>query len=162
MTANPRTADTIEQGAKTPPKWLNVFMVMTLRIPILQRIVGRSVALISFIGRKTRTRYTIPVSYARDGSSLIILSRATRNWWHNFEANPHVELRLAGHIVQGRATAGLAAEDDLEAIRAFLEQRPIDARAYGLTADHDGRIDETDLRDLLGRLAVIEIELDDQ
>lgn len=155
---------TIKEAASessAPPKWLNVFMVTFLRTPLLQRMMGRSLALISFVGRRTGTRYTIPVSYEREGSSLTVLSRASRTWWRNFQDNPQVELRLAGRILEGRATANIADESDMGTLREFLEKRPIDARAYGAVADGDGRISEADLRDLLGNVAVIEIELDD-
>jgi hypothetical protein len=141
---------------------LNVVMKAALRTPILERVIGKSVALISFVGRKTGTRYTIPVSYSRDSDSLMVLSRATRTWWRNFEDNPDVELRLSGRTVKGRAAAHPGAEGDLTAVRSFLEKRPMDARAYGATTGGNGAIDEAALRELLGSLAVIRIELDVQ
>ena len=145
MRGDPGAAGVIASGTSAPPN-AEGHMVTFLRTPILQRIRGRSVASISFVGRKTRTEHTIPVSYARDGGSLTMMSRDTRIWWRTFEENPHVELGLAGGIAKGRATPNPAAEDNPTTVRAFLEKRPTDARAYGVAADHDGSINETALR----------------
>lgn len=50
------TADAPEVPDWTPPSWLNAMMRTMLRTPGLERLVGKSVALISFTGRKSGTR----------------------------------------------------------------------------------------------------------
>lgn len=152
-------SDRSDSTAAAPPAWANRMMVLFLHTPILQRFIGRSVALVTFTGRTTGRTYTIPVSYEREGDRLMMLSRASRRWWRNLRGGVPVRVRLAGALHRGVAAAGVCRTDDLEDVRTFLSRRPIDARAYGLTIDGDGRVDETAIRSLLPTLAVVRIEL---
>ena len=151
-----------ESASKAPSPWLNVFMKAFLRTPGLQRILGRSIALITFTGRRTGTRYTIPVSYARNAASVTLLSRASRTWWRNFETRPDVELRLAGRTVTGRAVARIGDEADLATLTSFLEGRPFDAKAYGVSLGPGGEANEADARRLLPQVVIIRIELGEE
>lgn len=151
---------TRESKGTAPPKWLNLFMSGFLRTPGLQRILGRSIALISFTGRHSGARYTIPVSYARDDGMVVILSRSSRIWWRNFETRPAVELRLAGKTFTGTAAARLVIEEDLATLISFLEKRPFDAKAYGVSLDRGGRLTEENARRLVSRVVIIRIRLD--
>src|SRR5918994_1277567 len=86
-----------------PPRWVNSLVKASLRIPVLERLLGRGLALITVTGRKTGTRYTLPVSYYRDDETVFVITKRFRTWWHNLETNPEVELRLAGRQYRGRA-----------------------------------------------------------
>ena len=64
--------------------------------------LSRTHLLITFAGRKTGKRYTIPVNY-RDFSekSLVVLTEAP--WWRNLEGGAEVELLIEGETLAGHA-----------------------------------------------------------
>lgn len=121
--------------------------------------MGKSVALIRFTGRRTAKLYTTPVTYCRDGGSVIVLSRIDRGWWKNLREKPEVELRLAGRTFRGLARASVGDESGIPALATFLENRRADAKALGVRFTPDGRANPNDVRDLLTRLVVIRISL---
>jgi len=119
----------------TPPNWANSWMKWALTAPGIQNMVGQSVALLSFKGRKTGKVYTIPVSYDRQDDIVTLITKRQRKWWHNFESPIEVELRLAGHTYTGKAEIQADDDDTLDFMTEYLKRRPIDAKAYGLTRD---------------------------
>lgn len=143
---------------RTPPKWLNWMMLRMLRTPGLQRWIGEGVALLTFTGRRSGRRYTIPISYARDGTRVTALTKKTRSWWRNFADEPNVELRLAGQTFSADAIATVDDPEALPILTGFLEQRPFDAKAYG-TPLRDGRLAEEDARALLPQVVLLRFEL---
>lgn len=151
----PASVVTVPTG--TPPRWVNALMAILLRTPGLRRRVGGTVGLITVTGRRTGTRYTTPVTYYRNRDTVLVLTRPTRSWWRNLDVNPVVELRLAGRTVRGTARACSGAEQDLPALVDFLEHRPRDAKAYGLTIDPDGRVDLGQALALLPQVVVVQI-----
>ena len=126
MTSEPR---------RTPPRWLNGLMRLMLHTPGIQRLVGRSTALLTFVGRKTGKRYTTPISYSRQGDRVILTCHQSRQWWRNLDSNPRVELRLAGKDVNGLATV---AEGDvaIELFIDFLRNQRMLARASGVSIEN--------------------------
>ena len=149
----------VGKWAAKPPALVNALTKVILRTPILQSVIGRALALLSFTGRRTQRRYTIPISYERRDGRVLILSKKIRPWWRNFEDQPEVELRLAGKIVPGRAEAHVATEDDLDEVVAFLANRPQDVNAYGVARLADGSLDPESMRVLLPRIVLIHINL---
>ena len=150
MTSEPR---------RTPPRWLNRFMTLMLRTPGLQRLVGRSTALLTFVGRKSGKSYTTPISYARRGERVILTCHESRQWWRNIDSNPRVELRLAGEELTGTAVAA----DDQSALPLFSEflrdQRML-ARAFGISFE-DGVPDAEQGAAALQDTVVVLIDLDE-
>jgi deazaflavin-dependent oxidoreductase (nitroreductase family) len=134
-------------------------MVLMLRTPGLQRLVGRSTGLITFTGRKTGTRYTTPVTYTRTDGRVIITGHQSRTWWRNLGDQPRVELRLAGHTVTGEAHL-LREEEALPDLVLHLKAQPMMARAAGVAPDASGRIDPSEARDVLADTVVVVVELD--
>lgn len=139
-----------------PPAWANSLMKWALNTPGLQAMLGREVALLGFTGRKTRQSYTIPVSYQRDGDTVTVVTKKLRNWWRNFETPAEVELRLAGLMHSGKAEVIAIDEKALEFMTQYLERRPIDAKAYGLTKDE---ITKEKIARIMPHIVVIRIEL---
>lgn len=118
-----------------PPGWVNSWMRWALTTPGIQKMVGQGIALLSFQGAKTGKSFTIPVSYQRKGDVVTITTKRQRKWWHNFDPPAPVELRLAGRTYRGRA--GIETDDaaTLEFMTGYLQTRPVDARAYGLSKE---------------------------
>jgi hypothetical protein len=122
-----------------PPGWANAVMRWALRTPGVQRMVGQGVALLGFDGRRTGTRYSIPVSYDRRGDIVTVITKRQRKWWRNFESPIEVELRLAGLSYEGKAEIVTDPDANLEFMTEYLQRRPIDAKAYGLAKDERTR-----------------------
>ena len=139
-----------------PPNWANSLMKWALTAPGLQSMIGQGVALLSFTGRKTGKRYTIPVSYYREDDIVTVTTKRQRRWWHNFETPLEVQLRLAGRTFAGKAEARGSDEDTLEFMTRYLEKRPIDAKAYGLKKDE---ITREKIARILPHIVVIQIEI---
>lgn len=133
MTVSP-TAE-VRMPQDKPPDWANSWMKWALTTPGIQSMVGKGVALLSFKGRKTGKRYTVPVSYQRQDDSVTIITKRQRRWWHNFESPLDVDLRLAGHMYTGKAEIEADDAEALEFMTEYLKTRPIDAKAYGLARD---------------------------
>lgn len=126
-----------------------------LHTPGLQQLLGRRLALLTVdpVGGSPRT---IPVTYARSDDNVLVLSKPQRRWWRAVEHHPIVQLRLAGHDVTGRATAGLAEEADLPDLSAYLSARPATAFGLGMAAAEDG---PPDARPLLGDVILMKVRL---
>lgn len=149
-------------GKPTTRGWFNRMMRVFLHTPGLEKVLGRSVALIAFEGRRTGKAYETPVSYQRVNDTVIVLSRASRAWWHSLAEKPLVRLRLRGQDHAGRATVKVGRDAELDTLVGFLEHRRFDARAYGVSLEPDGKPSEADVRRLLPQIVVIRIELTDQ
>lgn len=153
-------AGTVPTG--TPPAWVNRMMIRMLRTPGLQRMIGQGVALITVTGRKTGTEYTIPVSYHRDEDTVLVLTKRARTWWRNLEANPEVQLRLAGKQYWGRARLLLDGDPEaLEHLAMYGEHLTRDAKMFGLTLTSDGKLDEGRARAVLPEIVIIRITLNE-
>lgn len=149
MTSEPR---------RTPPRWLNSLMGLMLRTPGIQRLAGRSTALLTFVGRKSGNKFTTPISYSRHGRNVLLTCHESRQWWRNLDSNPRIELRLAGTDYQGLATV---AKDDvaLELFLDFLRHQRMLARASGISFD-DGAPNTEQAAAALQDTIVVSVELD--
>lgn len=134
-TEDTKATEDVKLPDDRPPDWANSLMRWALTTPGLQGMVGQGVALLEFDGRRTGHRYTIPVSYDRDGETVTIITKRQRRWWHNFESPMEVELRLAGKTCTGKAQISHDDDGTLDFMTQYLEKRPIDAKAYGLDKD---------------------------
>lgn len=101
------------------PRWtygvVNPTMRFILRSPI-HRLLSGSLMLLIFDGRKSGTRYSVPVGYVQEGSTLTLFSHA--KWARNFEGGYPVAVRLRGEL--RRATARVVT--DHAVIRAAIER----------------------------------------
>lgn len=149
-------ATTVELPQDKPPRWANSLMKWALTAPLLQRMVGEGVALLSFTGHKTGKSYTIPVSYYREGEMVTVITKRQRNWWRNFETPAEVELRLAGSDYTGKAEIRTDQAANLEFMTEYLAKRPIDAKAYGLSKDE---VVKEKIARIVPHIVVIQIEI---
>lgn len=153
---SPARTEEVQLPDDRPPDWANSLMRWACSTPGIQRMVGQGVALISFDGRRTGKRYTIPVSYFREGDTVTIITKRQRRWWRNFETPIEVDLRLAGKEFIGKARIQDDDSANLDFMVDYLRQRPIDAKAYGLAKEELTR--ETVARIIPG-IVVLEIEV---
>ncbi len=143
----------------TPSPSVNKMVTAMLRTPILHKLVSRQLLLLSFTGRKSAKHYTTPVSYYRQGKTIIILTKRFRTWWHNFQQAIPVEVCLEGKTFQGQ---GQALTDEASIIPIFTDsmaQHSTDASVYGVRFDSPGVPNGEDIRRLAAKIVVIQITL---
>lgn len=89
-------------------------------------LISRDVLAMTWRGRRTGTRRTLPLSYVRYGDGLVLCTRPEGSlWWKNLRGGADVELLLAGR--RRRATATVldpASTDALAGLRAFVARNP--------------------------------------
>lgn len=73
----------------------------------LHPLLSRNLALITITGRHSGRRYTFPVGYHQDGSSVLINVGwpERKHWWRNLGDARRVEMRIQGKLRTGRALA---------------------------------------------------------
>ena len=87
---------------------VNRLMIPALRTAPGRRLLGGSMAVVTYRGRKSGRQFTFPVSYRRSGSEVTIGIAApeAKTWWRNFlgEGAP-MSLQLGEEQVEGHAVA---------------------------------------------------------
>ena len=92
-------------------KVANPLLVQLLRSPAGRRL-GRRLAVVEYVGRRTGKRHRLVTQYTCDGETVrIAVGRPDqKTWWRNFRQPRPLRLRLAGvdreataHLVVGRA-----------------------------------------------------------
>lgn len=131
------------RAAPTVPRWINRFVIWLLRSPF-HPLLSHTTMLLTFTGRHSGRRYTIPVRYLRDGEKL--LTTTDSRWWLNLRGGAHVMLHLAGCEVAGTAEVHTNPEQVEQGIRAILRQMPRDARFYQVHLDRSGQPDQTSVK----------------
>lgn len=138
----------------TPPDWVNRMVALMLRTPLVQRVVGKTFALLSVTGAKTGQRYTTPVQYLTHDGEVVVLSQRTRTWWKNVRSRPEVEMRIEG--VRTAGLARIASDEEAHSVLAeCLQRAPRVAKFYGLEVDADGVVGDEEVGRLLERVKVI-------
>jgi deazaflavin-dependent oxidoreductase (nitroreductase family) len=99
----------------------NLFVSALLRSP-LHRLASGSLLLISYRGRRSGRRFTIPVMYAeREGTLTIFVGHPERKrWWRNLRVGAEVEVRLRGRRVRGQAEV----VEGSAAVETYLDRYP--------------------------------------
>jgi deazaflavin-dependent oxidoreductase (nitroreductase family) len=101
----------------------NPIVILLLHSP-LHSYMDKSTILISFTGRKSGKKYTIPVSFVRDGDYLMMISQREHSWWKNLQGGAEVTLYMQGHILKARGEVFTDAETVANKILLFLRQFP--------------------------------------
>lgn len=99
----------------------NRFVIVLLRSP-LHRLASGSLLLVTYRGRSSGRRFTIPVMYAeREGTLTIFVAHPERKkWWRNLRIGAEVELRLHGRRLRGHAVV----VEDSAAVETYLDRYP--------------------------------------
>ena len=87
-------------------KAVNSVVFPLLRVPVVGRLLGRGMTVLSYTGRRSGNTFELPVSYNRQGDSVRVGVAAPdkKNWWRNFEgAGGDVTLALPEGTRQGHA-----------------------------------------------------------
>jgi hypothetical protein len=99
----------------------NLFVIGLLRSR-LHRLASGTLVLVTFRGRNTGRRFTLPVMYAeRDGSLTIFVGHHGRKqWWRNLQGGADVDVRLRGQQARRRADIVTGTAD----VDTYLDRYP--------------------------------------
>jgi F420H(2)-dependent quinone reductase len=119
-------------------KLYNPLVIWLVRSP-LHGLLDKSAMVITVTGRKTGKRSTIPVSYIRDGESLLVISQKSRRWWKNLRGGAPVTVFLQGHVLQGRGEVFTDTAMSENVLLTILRQVPFNQRMLHLPLDANGQ-----------------------
>ena len=88
-----------------------------LRTPLVCRLAGRLLLTVYAVGRKSGTRYAVPIAYARDGGELLFATPF--RWARNLRTGTPVSIRLEGRLRQAEVRV-LTEEDDVVEVLSIL------------------------------------------
>jgi len=137
MTAFPTDPEELRRRARTM-KRVNVFMRAVLRLPFPTPLSG-NLMLISYTGVKSGQAYLQPVSYARDGDTL--LTPGGGRWTLNLKGGREVRLRLRGRDVPARAELVSDPAEVERLLDVIAVGNPRATRFIPLPRRPDGRLD---------------------
>jgi hypothetical protein len=121
---------------------INVPMRVLLRLPFPTPLSGR-LMLISYTGRKTGKAYHQPVSYVRQGDTL--LTPGGGNWKWNLRGGQPVRIRLRGRDVRARPELIGEPEDIDRLLAVMTAANPAVGAFVGIPKGPDGRFDRARL-----------------
>ena len=119
-------------------KLYNPFVIWLLRSPF-HGLADKSTVLITFTGRKSGKTYTFPVSYAREGDALMMISRREHTWWKNFRGGIQVTLCLQGRNLKASGEVFTDTEIVTNKLLMFLRQFPGYQRLMHMKLAADGQ-----------------------
>lgn len=97
---------------------------LLLRSP-LHGLVGDRVALLTVTGRASGRRYSLPVRYATEGRTLVVVAEAERTtWWLNLLRQAPVDVRIDGRDRHGIAHLVWDAEEADRALAVYAKTFP--------------------------------------
>jgi len=119
-------------------KLYNPLVVWLVRSP-LHNLVDKHITLITVTGRKSGKHYTLPVSYIREGETLLVISQKNRTWWKNLRYDASITVFLQGHVLQGRGEAFSDTDMAAKILLLILQQVPAYQRLLHLPLDANGQ-----------------------
>ncbi len=124
--------------------WYNPIIAWMLRSP-LHGLLGGSLMVITYRGRKSGKVYHTPVSCVRDGDTFLVTSFRKRTWWRNLRGGVPVSVRVRGRDW----TTACEVLEDGEGVTAnltlYLREVPQYAQVFGVALDADGQPDVEDV-----------------
>lgn len=121
-------------------RFVNPFVRLLLRSP-LHPLVSSSLVLLTYTGRRTGRRYSLPVMYARDGERLVLVASQPerKRWWRNLRGGAPVEVRVRGRDRRGEARVVLERPEIEQGLARYLARFPRAAKALQIPLTADGR-----------------------
>ena len=105
----------------------NDFVKFFLRTPL--RVFLGNTMLVTVMGRKTGTEYTLPVGYYRDNDVLWVLSSRDRTWWRNVQGGANIKLLLNGKDMSAFADVVLDENAVEQLLVDHVLRNPVSARS---------------------------------
>lgn len=103
----------------------NTLMMQVLRSP-LHGTLSRSLLVLGYEGRRSGTRYEVPLQYIEDDGTLYIWAGNAdrKTWWRNFQQPATVTVRLRGEDVDAKASLVDDPAQRTELLRAYMSRYP--------------------------------------
>jgi deazaflavin-dependent oxidoreductase (nitroreductase family) len=119
-------------------KLYNPIVIWLLYSP-LHSLMDKSTILVTITGRKSGKKYTIPVSYIRDGDTLLVISQREHTWWKNLKGCTQVTLFVQGHTLKARGETFTDTETVANKLLLFLQQFPRYQKLIHVKLDANGQ-----------------------
>jgi deazaflavin-dependent oxidoreductase (nitroreductase family) len=120
-------------------RFYNPIVIGLLRSP-LHLLGDQHTIILTVTGRKSGKRYTFPVSYLRDGDTLVVMTHRERTWWKNLQGgSTPVVVYVDGHDLPARAEIATDLDQVAKALLKFLQQVPAWRRELRVTLNPDGQ-----------------------
>ena len=119
-------------------KLYNPIVIWLLRSP-LHGFMDTSTILVTMTGRRSGKKYTVPVSYVRDGDTLLIISQKEHTWWKNLRGGAQVSLFMKGRFLNARGVTFTDTETIANKLLLVLQQFPRYQKRIHIKLDADGQ-----------------------
>ena len=140
----------------------NPLVRFILESPLHSLLSGRLI-LITYTGRKSGMKHSLPVQYARSHDELIVVAgyHQHKKWWRNLLVESAIRVCYRGKWFEASAKAF---DGDVEVIAPllpdYLRRFPASARIRGLTLDSSGNIeDQAKLAEEAERVVMVKIRM---
>jgi hypothetical protein len=105
-------------------RFYNPIVIGLLRSP-LHLLGDQHTLILTVTGRNSGKRFTFPVSYLREGDTLVVLTHRERTWWKNLQGgSTQVVVYVDGHDQLARAEIAIHPDQVAHALLQFLQQVP--------------------------------------
>lgn len=127
--------------------------------------LDRVAMVLTYTGRKSGQRYTLPLAYTRNGQIVTTFALFTNTvWWKNLRGDAVVTVRVAGRDYKGHAEIVTDPEEVTAGLLKFVAHNPqMTSRGYyALPRNSSGQIDTDALRETAESRVMVTIRLDPQ
>jgi hypothetical protein len=146
-------------------RFVNPVICVLLRSPLHSLLSGQ-MFLLTYTGRRSGRRYTLPVGYTPDGDALLVIVQHAeqKRWWRNLRGGAPVLLHLRGQRTAAYAEVieePIAVACEVERLIATLGLKQASARLY-LDLDVRPPLTRDQLVQALARVVLVRIRQDGQ
>ncbi|MFD6451649.1 nitroreductase/quinone reductase family protein [Nocardia sp. NPDC055165] len=123
---------------------LNTLIRGLLKVPVLSGIVGKRLATLHVVGRRSGAVYDVPVAYTVHGGDLLI-GTALRPWVKNLQGGAQVRLSRGGAPETFTATVYTDEQHVLELFAVIARDNEQNAKFNGIGYLPDGEPSKADI-----------------
>lgn len=131
----------------------------------LHGLASRALLVVSWSGKKSGKRFSIPTGYQRDGEDVVVLlsKPGVKTWWKNFRSPWPADLLIAGRERTAMGTLVPAgSEAFFRLVETTMKATPFMVEQFGLDAyDPAAGLSDADRKTLCEKAAAIRFELTD-
>ena len=142
---------------------LNPVMRAILQSP-LHPLLSRWLLLLTFTGRQSGRRFTIPVGYQLEGDGVLTVTASEapkKQWWKNHRERAPVEILLRGEKRTGTARLlDPGSEEFRDCAEQTLRRVPAMARVWDIDFDRERGLTDVQAATLAEGIAAVRVQLD--
>ncbi len=128
-------------------------------------VASGALLVVSWSGRKTGGRFSIPTGYQRDGEDVVVMlsKPGEKSWWKNFRSPWPADLLIAGREQTAMGTlVPPGSPEFFRLVEKTIRATPFMAKQFGLAGyDPDRGLSSEDRAILLEKAGAIRFELTD-